>query len=125
MNLKQNLKNTNEIVSIDHHTQQEMKQTMERIEKQMSVTNQNVLKLLMLQMNSKKLDLSDIFPLKNKTAMRDFMDKDHPDYHYRKQEFCNLLLLTVSNNIKKFSEALMDTFFDREFTALFKWPTPG
>ena len=65
------------------------------------------------------------FPLRSLENLREFMDRDHPDFEIRMEEFQNLMLLAISDSIQKFADALMDIFFTREFAAEIKWPSLG
>ena len=125
ISMKHNTKNGNEILRHVHYDQKEVMTRLDSIEDNVDIIANNVYKLLMYHRGFSKKHIYQFFPLTSRKNLKDFMDKLHPDYHIRMEEFQNLMLLTITDSIQKFADALMDNFFSREFAADIKWPTPG
>ena len=125
INLKQNAKNGNEILRHVHYDQRTFMRRLDNLEDSVDTIASNVNKLLMYHKGFSKQHIYRIFPLSSRENLRDFMDKHHPDYKIRMEEFQNLMLLTISDSVQKFADALMDNFFTKEFAADVKWPSPG
>ena len=123
--LKHNAKNGNEILKHVHHDQRTVIRRLDNLEDTVDTIANNVHKLLMYHKGFSKRHIYMIFPLSSRESLRDFMDKQHPDYQNRMEEFQNLMLLTISDSVQKFADALMDNFFTKEFAADVKWPSPG
>ena len=123
--MKNNGKNGNEILRHVHYDQKTVLRRLEALEDNVDSIASNVEKLLMYHKGFSKKHICRIFPLTSRADLRDFMDKHHPDYQIRMEEFQNLMLLTISDSVQKFADALMDNFFSREFAAEVKWPNPG
>ena len=123
--LKHNTKNRNEILRHVHYDQRTVMRRLENLEDTVDSISNNVLKLLMYHKGFSKKNTHMIFPLNSRETLKDFMNKDHPDYGIRLEEFQNLMLLTISDSVQKFSDALMENFFTKEFAADVKWPSPG
>ena len=125
INLKQNAKNGNEILRHVHYDQRTFMRRLDNLEDTVDNIASNVNKLLIYHKGFSKQHIYNIFPLRSRENLKDFMNKLHPDYKIRMEEFQNLMLLTISNSIQKFADALMDNFFTQEFAADVKWPSPG
>ena len=125
INLKQNAKNGNEILRHVHYDQRTFMRRLDNLEDTVDNIASNVNKLLIYHKGFSKQHIYNIFPLRSRENLKDFMNKLHPDYKIRMEEFQNLMLLTISDSVQKFADALMDNFFTKEFAADVKWPSPG
>ena len=125
INLKQNAKNGNEILRHVHYDQRTFMRRLDNLEDSVDNIASNVNKLLLYHKGFSKQHIYNIFPLSSRENLSDFMNKLHPDYKIRLEEFQNLMLLTISDSVQKFADALMDNFFTKEFAADVKWPSPG
>ena len=125
ISLKHNTKNGNEILRHVHYDQKTVMRRLDYLEDNVDMIANNVNKLLMYHEGFAKKHIHLFFPLTSRESLKDFMNQQHPDYEYRMKEFQNLMLLTISDSLQKFTDALMDNFFSREFAAEIKWPSPG
>ena len=125
INLKQNAKNGNEILRHVHYDQRTFMRRLDNLEDSVDNIASNVNKLLLFHKGFTKQHIYMICPLSSRENLSDFMNKLHPDYKIRMEEFQNLMLLTISDSVQKFADALMDNFFTKEFAADVKWPSPG
>ena len=123
--LKHNTKNGNEILRHVHFDQRHVMRRLDTLDDNVDIIANNVYKLLMYHKGFSKKHIFMFFPLTSRENLKEFMNKQHPDFEIRMQEFQNLMLLTISDSVQKFSDALMDNFFSREFAADIKWPSPG
>ena len=70
-------------------------------------------------------DISEFFPVKRNDQIYLFMDRQHPEWTSRKQEFFNFLYTIASSNKKGFARGLIKAIFHREYIANVKWPSYG
>ena len=80
------------------------------------------MKQYLFHMRMDCVDVSVFFPLKDDESLRNFMDRDHAEWHLRQKGFYHLLFTTVTKSKKKFSTALLHTLFTRNFIKTHKWP---
>ena len=125
MGLKQNMKNTYSIAKNLHYENRSHTPRLDRIENKVDLLTTKVDQLLMFHIGVTKHGNCQTFPLRDKEGLEDFMDRSHPDFDKRMNDFNNLMLLTVTNDLQKFIAALMENFFSREFASTYKWPPPG
>ena len=123
--MNHNTKNGNKILRHVHYDQRHIMRRLDYVEEVVDSIATNVNKLVMFHKGFSKKHVHMFFPLRSQENLRDFMDRQHPDFEIRMEEFQHLMLLTISDSIQKFADALMDIFFTREFAAAVKWPSPG
>lgn len=67
-------------------------------------------------------DLSEFFPVMRAKQLEDFMDRQHPEWSARRDEFAFYLFNCVTESKKAFTKSLLKTVFSREYMWTVKWP---
>lgn len=122
--MRRNLENTHALALATHKEVVDMKGSMARFETTINLVSTQVEKATFLTL-MQGTDISEFFPIETNHQLHLFMDRGHPEWENRKNEFFNFLL-TIATNVKKgFARALIKSLFTRQFISTVKWPSPG
>lgn len=70
----------------------------------------------------RKVNIFEFFPIPDAETLTKFLKKD-VEYEDRKQQFYSVLIPTISDDKKKFCNALFTMVFSLEYILEHRWPT--
>ena len=124
--LRRNLENTHGFSQATHKEVLELKSRISTIESLLQDISSQIHKATFKTlMNGDEVDISDFFPVESKEKLEEFMDRGHPQWNARKQEFYHLLYTIATKQKKGFARAMIKAIFSRQYISKTKWPTSG
>ena len=124
MKLRKNLENTNSFAQVTYREVMDIKACISRIESnQLSMGTQ--LQKATFQSAMRGTDISEFFPVDTHGQLEAFMDRDHPEWNSRREEFFNLLYSITTSVKKGFARGLIKALFSRQYISKSKWPSYG
>ena len=122
--LRRNLENTHGIATASHQNTLDLKNQLANLDSKMDAVLAQVQKATFKSVMEGP-DLSEFFPVENNEQLELFMNREHPQWEARKNEFYHYLY-TISSNIKKgFARGLVKALFSRQYIRTVKWPSAG
>lgn len=122
--MRRNDENTNAIIQASYTDIQELKSGQNRLESKIDIIKHHVLRSTFEKAMGGP-DLSEFFPVHRQEQLLNFMDRTHPLWEARKNEFYNLLFTIATNTQSCFCKGLFTTLFTRSYMVLSKWPSFG
>lgn len=121
--MRKNHENTHEIVRENHGELLSIKTEVTDLRSDMADVKLQVSKATFKTLMCGGVDLSEFFPVERPQQLLDFMDKTHPQWEERKNEFYCFLFNCITNSKKAFCKGLLKTIFTRKYMITAKWPT--
>ena len=122
--MRRNLENTNGIVQANHSDLQVIKAVVEELSCKLDVISYHVQKNT-FQKAMGGPDISEFFPVEKAEQLHEFMDRSHPEWPGRRDEFYNYLYTCVTDSKSAFSKGLFKALFSRTYMRTVKWPSFG
>lgn len=122
--MRRNLESTYGFVQASHSEVLQVKAAISRIENRLETVSRQVETATFMTV-MQGCDLSEFFPVESNAQLEAFMDRNHPDWNSRKNEFYNFLLTIASNNKKGFARGMIKAMFSRDYIMNVKWPSYG
>ena len=121
---KKNLENTNGFTQATYREVIELKAQISEILIKLEGIGRQVHKATFNSVMS-GADISEFFPVEKNDQIEQFMDRNHPEWTSRKQEFYHFLYTIASDNKKGFARGMIKALFSRNYIMHSKWPTFG
>ena len=122
--MRRNHENTNGIVAANHYQLKELQGRVIGQEEKISFLYENA-KKENFNRDMQAPDLGQFFPVQTPDQLEKFMDRTHPEWDARRQEFYNLLYTCISDQKNNFSKGLIYTLFTQDYIKIVKWPSSG
>ena len=118
---RRNHENTNQIVKENHKELMCFKEEMKELKSMVSTVVHQVQKSTFKNVMNGP-DLSEFFPVTKESQLLEFMDRQHPEWPARRDEFAFYLFNCVTDSKKTFTKGLLNRLFTREYMRTVKWP---
>lgn len=122
--MSRNLENTNGIVKENHSDLQRVKSALAELTSTVDVIAYHVQKNNFREAMGGP-DISEFFPVENAKQLDDFMDRTHPEWTGRRDEFYNYLYTCITDSKSSFTKGLFKALFTRSYMNTVKWPSFG
>ena len=122
--MRRNDENTNSIIQASYTDIQDLKSGQARLESKIDIIKHHVLRST-FQKAMGGPDLSEFFPVQRQEQLVNFMDRTHPEWGARKEEFYSLLFTIATNSQSCLCKGLFKTLFARSYMVQSKWPSFG
>lgn len=123
--LRRNLENTHGFAQAIHKEILELKERITALETLIQGISAQVHKANFKTLMADDVDLSEFFPVERKEQIEQFMDREHPEWNARKQEFYHFLYTLASKIKKGFARSMIKALFSRQYIKTVKWPSAG
>lgn len=121
---RRNHENTNEVVKVNHKELTCLREEMKEVKAMVASIAQHVERSTFKKVMSGP-DMSEFFPVERGSQLVDFMDRQHPEWPARRDEFAFYLFNCITDYKKAFTKGLLKTLFTREYMSTVKWPRAG
>lgn len=122
--MRKNMENTNGVVRVNHSELQVIKEAIANLQSKLDNVAFHVHKST-FQKAMAGPDISEFFPVKNAEMLDLFMDRQHPKWPERRDEFYHYLYTCVTETKSSFCTGLFKALFTREYMRTVKWPAFG
>ena len=122
--MRRNDENCYAIIQASYTEIQDLKNGRASLEAKVDVIKHHVLQSRFQKAMSGP-DMSEFFPVQKQEQLINFLDRTHPQWEARRDEFYNLLFTIATNNKSCFSKGLFKTLFSRTYIVQSKWPSYG
>lgn len=123
--LRKNLENTNAFVQASHQEILALKSSLSRIEAKLETISSQVLHATFKTLMGDSSDLSEFFPVQRQEQLELFMDRNHPEWTSRRNEFYHFLFTIIPKTKRGFAKGMLTALFDRKYISSVKWPSSG
>ena len=122
--MRKNDENTNAITQAAYTDMQEVKKSLAELQAKLDIVVYHIQRSTFDKIMGGP-DLSEFFPAQTQEQLVNFMDRTHPSWPARRDEFYHLLFSITTTNKSCFTRGLFTTLFTREYMVTSKWPSFG
>lgn len=118
---RRNHENTNEVVKENHKEIVSLREEMKGLKEMVATVAHHVKKSTFQKLMNGPY-LSEFFPVTSADQLVQFMDRNHPEWPARRDEFAFYLFNCITDSKKSFTKGLLKSLFSRQYMSKVKWP---